>query len=195
MTIAKGQPWGIPAAPPAGLRIAADDAELARFVAADAHGAYAVRAGDLHRSIGAPGGRDDVHRLPIDALLVASDLGERLAVSHVVARNGWWSGPIIVVTNTGYVGAWNVAPRAHPNDGRMDVLEVNRSMGVRQRLQARSRLRSGTHVPHPDVQVRTAETVEWAFDGALGVYVDGVHLGRSSRLAVTISPDHFAIYA
>jgi hypothetical protein len=50
-------------------------------------------------------------------------------------------------------------------------------------------------VPHPDVQVRTAETVEWAFDGALGVYVDGVHLGRSSRLAVTISPDHFAIYA
>jgi hypothetical protein len=195
VTIGKGQPWGVPASPPAGVRSAASDAELAGFVAADAHGAYAVRAGDLHRSVGAPGGRDDVYRLPVDALRVTSDVGERLAVSHVVARNGWWSGPIVAVTNTGYVGQWNIAPRAHPNDGRMDVVEVSRTMGVRQRWLARSRLRHGTHVPHPDVQTRTAETVEWEFDEALGLYVDGVHLGRTSRLAVTISPDHFAIYA
>ena len=54
--------------------------------------------------------------------------GRRLtAVAHVVARGGgpWWRGPIVAVMNADRLGRWDVAPRAHPNDGRLDVVEVD----------------------------------------------------------------------
>ena len=195
MTVGKGQPWGVPATPPADLRTADGDAELAALVSHDPGGSYAVRAGDLHRSIGAPAARRELHLLPIDAMRVSIDGTHVLAVSHVIARNRWWSGPIVAVSNCGYIGALNVAPRAHPNDGRFDIVEVSPSMSPRQRWQARGRLRHGTHVPHPDVSTRTAALAEWDFDGPLMVHVDGVRQGRCTRLGVTILPDHFAIYA
>jgi hypothetical protein len=41
---------------------------------------------------------------------------------------------------------------------------------------------------------RVAESARWTFDAPTTVYVDGVRHGRCSRLAVVVSPDHFAIY-
>jgi hypothetical protein len=194
VTIRKGEPWGAPAARPADLVFAGSDAELAQLVAGDAGGAYGLDGGDLHRSLGRPPRREPMQRLPMDALRVRLDDVEWLAVAHVVARDGWWRGPLLGVLNCAYVGDWNAAPRAHPNDGRFDVVEVSAAMSLRQRFQARRRLPLGIHVPHPQIAVRTAESAVWNFDAPRDVYVDGVGRGRVTRLEIAISPDHFAIH-
>jgi hypothetical protein len=194
MTIRRGEPWGVAVARPAELVVAGSDAELAQLVAADAGGTYGLSGGDLHRSLGAPSDRDSMQRLSIDAVRVRIDHHEALAVAHIVARNDWWRGPLLAVLNCAYVGEWNVAPRAHPNDGRVDVVEVSAGMSARQRLQARRRLPAGTHVPHPEIAVRTAVAETWTFDSPRDVYVDGVRHGRATRLEITISADHFSIH-
>jgi putative lipid kinase YegS-like protein len=194
VTIRKGEPWGAPVPRPADLVLAGSDAELARLVAGDAEGVYGLGGGDLYRSLGAAPPRATMQRLSLDALRVRLDDVEWLAVAHVVARGGWWRGPLLAVLNCAYIGEWNVAPRAHPNDGRFDVVEVSARMSVRQRLQARRRLPLGNHVPHPQITVSTAEAAAWDFDAPRDVYVDGVRRGRATRLEIAIAPDHFSIH-
>ena len=97
--------------------------------------------------------------------------------------------------NCDHLGTWDVAPRAHPNDGRLDVVEVDTSMTLRNRLQARRRLPHGTHVPHPSIAVRTTTEASWTFARPTPVVIDGVPAGRVRRLTVRAQPDHFAIYA
>lgn len=195
MTIRRGEEWGATVPRPADLVVAASDAELARLVSADPTGTYGLSGGDLFRALGEPAPRDPVQRLPVDAFEVVIDGGPAvLAVAHVVARRGWWRGPLLAVMNADHVGTWNVAPRAHPNDGRADVVEVAASMSVRHRWQARTRLPQGTHVPHPAITVTTTTGATWTFDRPARVWVDGVARGRARSLAVRVRPDHFAIH-
>ena len=195
MTIRRGEEWGRTVARPADLQIAGSDAELAALVARDPSGVYGLAGGDIFRSLGSPEPRDPLQRLPMDALEVRLDDGEPvLAVAHVVARRGWWRGPLLAVMNADHVGAWNVAPRAHPNDGKADAVEVDPSMTLRHRWQARDRLPQGTHVPHPSITVRTVTESVWTFARPTDLRVDGVDHGRATRLAVRVLPDHFAIH-
>lgn len=137
--------------------------------------------------------------MPIDLLRVTTDGGEHVAAAHVVARRagplGWWCGPLVAVVNAEHIGRWDVAPRAHPNDGRADVVEVSAAMGRRARWQAWRRLPSGTHAPHPAITMRRIrdERLEW--DEPLAVWIDGVLVGRSRSLAVAVLPDAATIYA
>jgi hypothetical protein len=180
---------------PTDLIVAATDARLAQLVDADPAGRYGLSGGDLHRSLGSPPARDDMQLLPMDALRVRFDEEEdAIAVAHVVARDGWWRGALLGVVNCAFIGDWNVAPRAHPNDGHFDVVEVSSTMTIRQRLEARRRLPHGNHLPHPAIAVRTAESGVWIFEQARDVYLDGVRRGRTTRLEITISPDHFSIH-
>ena len=194
MTIRKGEEWGSPVSRPANLVWVATDAELAQLVEADPRGAYGLGGGDLSRSLGSPPARNDMQLIPMDALQVRVDEQEMLAVAHVVARNGWWRGALLGVLNCAYIGDSNVAPRAHPNDGHFDVIEVSDAMTIRQRWQARRRLPLGTHVPHPAIVLRTAESAVWSFEQPREVCVDGVHRGRATRLEVAVAPDHFSIH-
>jgi hypothetical protein len=198
VTIRRGEEWGTTVPRPPDLVVLTSDAALAEHVAAGNESSCTVAGGDIHRSLGSPDERDPVQRLPMDALEVELDGRPLLAVAHVVVRMpgrlGWWRGPLLAVMNTDHVGEWNVAPRAHPDDGRFDVVEVSPAMRLRDRWQARGRLAQGTHVPHPDITVRTADAAEWAFDRPRLVVVDGVARGTVSRLAVRLSPDRFAIH-
>jgi hypothetical protein len=195
VTIQRGAEWGTAIERPPELLVAGSDSELGRLVAGGrAAGAIGLSGGDLHRSLGSPPpSRQQMRRLPIDALLVELDGQPVLAVAHVIARRSWWFGPVLAVLNCDHVGAWNVAPRAHPNDGRFDTVEVDPAMSLRSRLQARRRLATGTHVPHPQISVGVAERRAWTFPRATPVTIDGVGCGRCTHLSVTISPDHFAI--
>jgi hypothetical protein len=194
MTIRKGEPWGSEVARPAGLGVAHSDAELAARISADPAGDHAVDRGDLHRTVGAPRNEGaTMQRLPIDVLEVVTDRSQHLAVSHVVIRRGWWRGPLVFVGNVGHLGTWNVAPRAHPNDGRFDVVEVDASMRFRDRLEARRRIPTGTHLPHPAISVRTATEWTWSDAGGAHVWVDGVDVGRRNTVEVRIGPDAAAL--
>ena len=96
--------------------------------------------------------------------------------------------------NVDHLGEWDVAPRAHPGDGRADVVEVDASMGVRARWQARRRLPSGTHVPHPHVAARRVAEASWTFDRPRQLWVDGVRRGTVRSLRVVVEPDGAVVH-
>src|SRR5690606_26566539 len=90
--------------------------------------------------------------------------------------------------NAEFVGAWDVAPRSHPNDGMLDVLEVA-GMGVADRLRARSRLPAGAHVPHPAIRQRRVPALPLALRRPTPVWLDGERVGLARRLAIRLEPD------
>jgi hypothetical protein len=189
MTIEKGQPWGVPIARPEDLLVVDSDAALALALVADPGRPVGPSAGDLHRSLGSPPRRDEMQRLPVDMITCRFGDETAVAVAHVVMRSRWWHGPIVAVMNVDHVGNWNVAPRAHPNDGRVDVVEVAASMTLRERWQARSRLAGGTHVPHPAITTTTVRTRSWQFDRPMTVWVDGARAGTAISVSIEVVPD------
>ena len=194
MTIRKGEQWGTTVPRPEGLRIAGTDRELAAM-SADAGGEpLSVSGGDVYSTVGGTFDRDPMQRLPIDALLIEADGVSHRAVAHLVVRRSWWRGGILAVLNVDHIGHWNAAPRAHPNDGRFDVVVVDTTMPIRQRIQARRRLPLGTHVPHPRISTRTGTRESWRFDRPQRLFVDGEQVGSVRDLTVTIEADAFSVH-
>ena len=177
VTIRRGQDWGEEVAVPPGVIEVTTDADA---VAALARPGAVVRlcGGDGWTALGARTRGDRAVRLPIDLLRVEVDGGPvHRAIAHVVARRSWWRGPIIAVMNVDRLGEWDVAPKAHPNDGRADVVEVDPAMSLQARWQASRRLRSGTHVPHPQLRERKIREAAWTFERPLRLWVDGIEQG------------------
>jgi hypothetical protein len=193
VTIRRGEPWGSAVDRPADLRIVRSDAEIVAAFHDDPDRPVGLAGGDLFRSLGSPAERTAMQRLPIDLLRVRVDGVESVAAAHVVLRRGWWRGPLTAVMNVDLLGEWNVAPRAHPNDGRMDVVAVDAAMSLRNRWQARSRLAAGTHVPHPMIDVRTAIEQTWSWDPPMPTWIDGVRVADASSVHVVVLPDAFAV--
>src|SRR5690606_39405795 len=148
--------------------------------------------GDLCRTLGGTGdeGRlrsDQAVQLPVDLGAVLLDGRLHWFVAHLVARRSWWRGRIVAVMNAQYLGAWDVAPRSHPNDGRLDVLDVDMPFG--QRLLARQRLAAGTHVPHPDLQQLRVDPLQVELGRPTAVPPDGEQLGSARHHRIRTEPD------
>jgi hypothetical protein len=203
VTVAKGQPWGeLGPLPDDGVVVRDDASAAAVIAAARARGvdapALGLLGGDLCRTVGGRGDesrlrRPDAARLRVDLLVVRLDDGEeRVALAHVVARGRTWlHGPVHAAMNAAWIGAWNVAPRAHPNDGLVDVIRADPSAG--DRWKARRRLPLGTHVPHPRIQVTRAADAELDRGRTGGVWLDGVRVGDARIVHVRVEPDAVAI--
>lgn len=112
--------------------------------------------------------------------------------AHLVARRAWWRGRVLVVANAAFMGRANVAPRAHPGDGRLDVLDCKLGLGAR--IRARSRLAAGTHVPHPAIKQRRVAAAQFDLDPALDVYADGRRLARAGTVSVRVEPAALEIW-
>lgn len=214
MTISKGSNWGTAVSRPDRLIEAADDRGLADLFARHRgdqayEGAHAgeqsepgegaaapitVVGGDLFRSLGSPAARDEMVRLPIDIMSVTLDDVEQPGVAQLLMYRSRWRGPAIAVCNVSFYGDWNLAPKAHPNDGRVDVLEVDGRFGVRMRAQARRRLPNGTHVPHPLVSYARVREREWKFDRPMRCFLDHREPIRASRVRVVVIPDATSVY-
>lgn len=194
MTIAKGRPWGAEVDRPEHVATATSDAELSGFVTADPGAPVAVSGGDVFTALGRPARTGSVaRRLPMDALRISTDGGDFVAVAHVVLRNRWWPGPLLAIMNVGRLGRWDVAPAGHPNDGRAEVVEVDAAMALRTRLQVRRRLPTGTHLPHPQIRVRSRAEGTIRLDRPLGCWVDGVRRSRVQRVAFSVDADAYAL--
>lgn len=204
MTIRPGQPWGRRVDRPDGIVTAADDAALAAALCRPDGPPVAVGAGDLARTLGITASSDSsaLNEFPIDLVRVHLDDADEpvMACAHVVARSRWtrghWlGGRILAVMNVEFIGVWDVAPRGHPNDGRVEVFDVDPALPLRQRLAARSRLRTGTHVPHPRITTTSVRSASWTFERPLEVIIDGRPRGRVSTLRVEVVPDAAVVYA
>lgn len=204
MTIRRGQPWGREVPRPTDLEIVRDDAAVVAALDASPPRPIALGGGDLARTLGNPAieGRTTLLELPIDLMSVTLDArGDVLtACAHVVARSpwyrgGWWRGPVVLVMNSEFRGRWDVAPRGHPNDGRVETFEVDASFGWRERVAARRRLPAAGHVPHPAITTRSVRTAGWTFVSPLTVFVDGRRVGRARTIEVTVVADAATVYA
>ncbi len=194
MTIRRGEPWGEEVPRPEHIAVASSDAELAAMVASDAGAVMATSGGDVHAALGRPSGRGaTAQRLPMDLLRLTWEGGSALAVAHAVLRATWWRGTVVAVMNVERLGTWDVAPRAHPNDGRADVVTVARSMSLRTRLAVRRRLPTGTHLPHPQIEVRRSAEGAVTLEDEADLWVDGVRQGRCRQLTFVVEPDAYSL--
>lgn len=198
MTLSPGQSWGSVGLLPVDAPVVSTDADLAALVG-ETNGdesplVVGLAAGDLCMSLG---GRGDVAtRRGSEVTLLPIDIGQascdddprpRLFAAHLVARGSMWAGPGAVVMNAERLGQWLPAPRAHPGDGRLDVVEGR--LGVRERFLARSRVRTGDHVPHPELTVRRVPALTLAFAKPRRVLLDGNHVGHHRRLEIQLLPN------
>ncbi|CAN5763836.1 hypothetical protein BH24ACT3_BH24ACT3_17910 [soil metagenome] len=148
--------------------------------------------GDLCRTLGGRGdeGRlrgPDAMRLPVDLGSVLVDGRLHWFVAHLVARRSWWRGRVFAALNAQWLGGWNVAPRGHPDDGRIDTFDV--SLSPADRLKARRRLPSGIHLPHPGIRERHTSACQVDLDPELDVWLDSERLGRAAKLSIRLEPD------
>ncbi len=208
MTIEKGGSWGEPWPADRSLdEVAevADDAELASHLAAaldeqdDQPVPLMPRSGDLLRTIGLerPRPAAECHRYPIDlALAHLGGSGDRDAVvlpfvAHLTVRNrpltGIGPGLSVAVMNAAWLGSLRLGPRAHPNDGLLDVTEG--TVGLVQRREAGRRAATGSHLPHP--ALTTSRTASWTrtWPRPVTIWLDGRPVGRFRSVAVSLVPD------
>lgn len=197
MAIRRGVDWGgTGPLPPDGV-VVADDAE-ARAVVTEARRAdrepppLGLLGGDLCRTLGGRGDRARIEHG--EATQVTVDLGAVLAdgrlhwfVAHLASRRTWLAGPVVVAMNAQWLGRWNVAPRAHPGDGRLDTFEVD--MGLGDRLKARARLREGSHLPHPGIVERRTAAAQFDLGRSQPLHLDGAAAGSARMLSVRVEPD------
>lgn len=121
---------------------------------------------------------------------------ELMAADSVILRRpirvgGPFRGPVVIASNSGRLRGRDLLPRAHPNDGRFDVLTV-RNVSVRQRWIAWSRAMHGDHLPHPGLVVSRCEQASWAAGGSVVALIDGRRFACvDCRLEV--SPDHWRV--
>jgi hypothetical protein len=201
MTVERGRDWGSAAPLPADGVVVRTDAE-ARAVVEQARRAgeppppLGLVGGDLCRTVGGPG---DERRLRTPAATtVRCDLGSVLVdgrlhwfVAHCVLRRRWWRGRTVAVMNAQWLGRWDVAPRAHPGDGVLDVLDADLTWG--DRWKARARLPAGAHVPHPGIRQSRVPAATFDLDPPLDVWLDGQRLGRAASVAVRTEVDALTV--
>lgn len=197
MTIKRGESWGEPGGLPDDGVVVHSDAEARHVVEEHRRASRPVPVlgllgGDLCRTLGGRGDEarlrgPDARRMPVDLGAVLVDGRLHWFVAHLVARRSWLSGRVVAVMNAQWIGDWDVAPRSHPNDGRLDTLDADLPLG--QRLQAHSRLRHGTHVPHPGIEERRVDAAQFDLARPTAVWLDGERIGTARRLSVRVEPD------
>ena len=222
MTIEKGKDWGTRAIIATTVPAVESDAGLADLFSVDrtsgspslegpdvvallAHEASSTdprqSSGGLARTVGARGSSELIlgnerALLPLDlgvATLVTSDGEQRdqVVASSLVVSTRFWAGPIRGAMNAAFLGDWNVAPGGHPNDGRFDVIEAE--LSISDRIKARNRLPSGSHIPHPGISIRRLKTAEFAVGRSASVWIDGREQGRVAKVQVVVFPDAVSI--
>ncbi|MCZ7630088.1 MAG: hypothetical protein M5U19_14025 [Microthrixaceae bacterium] len=85
----------------------------------------------------------------------------------------------------------NLAPRAHPGDGLIDTIEG--SLGFSDRLRARRRFVTGTHVPHPSLVTRRVAEADFEFASPARLVLDGRDTLQARSFRIRCLPDAFTV--
>jgi len=194
MPISKGSPYGAPGRLPEDGVVCRSDVDARAALERARHERrpfppLGLTGGDLARTLGGRGALEVT--FPVDVGEVLLDGRLHLFVAHLVARTPAWS-TVFVAMNAQWLGSWNLGPRAHPNDGLLDTYDA-RHLSVADRLKIRSRLRHGTHLPHPAVRERRAPATEVDWRRPIAIYLDGGPVGRARTVVVRARPDALTV--
>lgn len=201
MTISKGSAYGVRGAPlPADGVVVASDHEARLLLEAarrskQPYPTLGLIGGDLCHTLG--GLRDegrlrslDAVTFPVDVAEVSVDGRSHIFVAHCVARSPLWRRAVAVM-NAQWFRDWNLGPRAHPNDGVLDVSEAR--LSLRDLVKVRARLATGSHLPHPDIRVRRAAELRVELDRPLTIWLDGEVADRGRELSFRVDPDALVV--
>ncbi len=205
MVVHRGQNWGSIGTPDASLPVARDEAHAGQLIEQGVR-EFVLTSGDLLRTVGAssPTPNCSYRRLPIDLMRIRMvDLrgrsSDHLSMSHCLVRRRFVSGgvlfgPVTVICNSQYLHGRDVAPRGHPNDGKVEIVEFSQRLSFRQRLLVLQRMKTGDHLPHPFIAVR--QVLERVELNATGFVVnDGRRIGSGMVEFVEPLRDEVIVWA
>ncbi|MBC8364473.1 MAG: hypothetical protein H8E59_05695 [Actinobacteria bacterium] len=194
MSIERGRDWGSRGPLPEDGVVVASNADLLDLVTRHRRAGsqippVALTGGDLWRTLGGAKGverwRGELgQRLRVDLGTALLDGRLHWFCSHLVARRSWLRGRTWVAANAAHLDTWNIAPRAHPADGLLDVLDADLAVG--QRIGAHRRLPGGNHVPHPEIRYTRTRAEQVEFDRPTPIWLDGRRTGTARRLSVRL---------
>ena len=208
MTIRKGQEWGHFEERPSDLQLVADDVAACEVVSkcvieSSSTLNLSILKSDMARTLGITGAtnlnsqmlctRFDV----IEATYVLTKSEEtirRCFIGRAFISEKLFFGRTIAVLNSSFVGNRDWAPKAHPNDGKLDLVELDSSMNIRQRLTAHRLMKSGSHLPHPQIRYNQLSEYEYATDRSASLSIEGVRIGSIRHCFFRVLPDAVNLY-
>ena len=213
MTISKHGSYGTPVSRPPTLNVLQSDLEIAQhYVSGHTATPCTVTNGSIALSLGISSEmnfRDSVSNqqmtlVNIDLLQIDfrtrppstanSSTSSRIVVAGTIAiQHRTPLSTCLILSNSGILRSRDVLPRAHPNDGFVDVLEVDPKISIRQRAIAWSRSATGSHLPHPNFRVSRSIDFQWSGSPARMI-ADGVTYKGVVWLRCTVLADAMKMY-
>lgn len=213
MTISKHGSYGTPVSRPPTLNVLQSDLEIAQhYVSGHTATPCTVTNGSIALSLGISSEmnfRDsesnqqmtlvDIDLLQIDfrtrpPSTANSSTSSRIVVAGTIAiQHRTPLSTCLILSNSGILRSRDVLPRAHPNDGFVDVLEVDPKISIRQRAIAWSRSATGSHLPHPNLRVSRSIDFQWSGSPARMI-ADGVTYKGVVWLRCTVLADAMKMY-
>lgn len=206
MPISPGSPWGVVVPLPDQPMYLKSDRELGVFLRD--HSAKQIhdqpifmKSGDIPRVLGVLDRPRDAEclRIVIDVIAVSYTDASGIEHSDVciaslsIARR-FFRGTISVITNSGYWRKHEVAPRAHLNDGKLDIFEVSGAMPLGQRRLMWKKAETGSHLPHPLLSYSQGDFFHWK-GNPQRLVIDGQHMGMVTNVSCRVQSDCAQVYA
>lgn len=207
MTISKLSPYGTSVVRPQHLGVLRSDREIANyFLKGDQHTCNTVIQGSIAQALGITSSDSEsntrafVTHVLIDLLHVefgTTDTRDKptsiVVAGSIVLQQHTLLKSHLIISNSGIVRGRDVLPRAHPNDGYVDVLEIDEAITMRQRLSAWHRAKTGSHLPHPQLRASRRTEFEWSGTASLMV-ADDVTFAGVEWLRCKVLTDATSLY-
>ena len=208
MTIRKGEEWGHYEDRPNDLQVVADDfsaSELITNQTLDLKSPLKISIvnSGLSRTLGIKNASlrtDQMLCTKFDVIETSythadsADVTRRCFIGYAFIYQNLIFGQTIAILNTSFVGKRDWAPKAHPNDGKFDVIELDSSMSIRQRLTAFRLMKSGSHLPHPKIRYTQAPEFVFSSERSASMSIEGVRIGAVRHCVFKVLPDAVNLY-
>jgi hypothetical protein len=192
VTIKPGQAWGEAATGAADV-VADNDRAISRALDdARRHNqpfpTFRVTGGDIFRTLGGASGM----AFPMDVGEILIDGRLHFFAAHLLLQPQGWR-HFVVAMNAPWMGEWNFGPKAHLNDGVLDIYEAKLNLFDWRKV--RARLPSGSHLPHPRIESNRTKAMTFEFPRGAAVKIDGDDFGTAKHFAIRVLPDAITVLA
>ena len=208
MTIRKGQQWGHFEDRPTDLQVLSDDFSASEVITnqtlnSESSLKLSIVKSGLRRTLGINGasmGNGQMLCTKFDVIeanytFANSDaVTRRCFIGCAFVHENLFFGKTIAILNSSFVGNRDWAPRAHPNDGKFYVIELDSSMNIRQRLTAFRLMKSGSHLPHPKIHYSQMSEYVFSQEKSTPMKIEGVRVGAIRHCVFRVLPDAVNLY-